>query len=324
MSIFISFSSKDREIAQDLCALLKANGLPYWISDEHEIPGQLFSEVIIDAIDNASVVLLLLSEEANASKHVASEISYAFEKEKVILPVTIGAVQLSKSMTYWLGGKQRMKYAPTTAFKLELVGALLKLLHPETPQNSHSTVITGSNRSSKPKWGMIAAIAAAAMVIVALVLLMLPRQHGGGLPAAVTTTIASAEQQATVTTPAAPQTTTTAPATAATTTKAPTTAAPTTTVQVAAGQNQIPGHFSEAVQNFSYQDRLTQTLFTIYLAPGEKHAISTAWPNVDSYSQNTAIATIDGKLITAAARGETYVVISTSPTMFNVYKVVVE
>jgi hypothetical protein len=93
--VFISHSSVDAETARDLCERLEAKGVSCWIAPRDETPGHNYAEEIIKALDGCKAVVLVLSDASNASRHVASEISRAFGKGKLILPVRVKAIEPS-------------------------------------------------------------------------------------------------------------------------------------------------------------------------------------------------------------------------------------
>jgi adenylate cyclase len=90
--IFISYSSKDREKAEQLTELLGSAGLSVWI---------------YDAIESCKTLVVMLSPSSIESKNVAREVSLAFEKNKKILPLDLEPVELTRDLGYHLAGLQR-------------------------------------------------------------------------------------------------------------------------------------------------------------------------------------------------------------------------
>ena len=87
--------------------------------------------------------------------------------------------------------------------------------------------------------------------------------------------------------------------------------------------NQMTTAMNNEVEAFKYTNAMDQNLSTIRIPVGGKGAISTAWQNYTLYSQNTDIASIDGKTITGVSKGTTYVIIKQGSIM-QVYKIIVE
>jgi adenylate cyclase len=109
--IFISYSSKDREKAEQLSELLSSAGLSVWIDQSGIDVATSWSGEIVDAIDGCKAFLVLLSPNSVESKNVVREVALAFEKNKKILPLDLEPVELSRDLQYTLAGIQR---APMT------------------------------------------------------------------------------------------------------------------------------------------------------------------------------------------------------------------
>ncbi len=101
--VFISYSSKDKAIADAVCARLEEKRLRVWIAPRDVPPGSDFAESIIDAIDASKVFVLIWSADANASAHILNEVNEAFNKGIVIIPFRIQDVQPTRSFQYYIG-----------------------------------------------------------------------------------------------------------------------------------------------------------------------------------------------------------------------------
>lgn len=109
--IFISYSSKDREKAEQLTEQLSSTGFSVWI-DRHGIGAAAsWSEEIVHALDACRAFVVLLSPFSIQSKNVVREVALAFEKNKKILPLDLAPVQLPGSLQYHLAGLQRTPVA---------------------------------------------------------------------------------------------------------------------------------------------------------------------------------------------------------------------
>jgi hypothetical protein len=100
--IFISHSSKDKTIADAACACLESRGLRCWIAPRDIVAGADWSESIIDGINGAKVMVLILSSHANVSKQVLREIERAAHRGMAVLPFRVEDIPLSKSLEYFL------------------------------------------------------------------------------------------------------------------------------------------------------------------------------------------------------------------------------
>ena len=99
--IFISYSSKDKPIADAMCAKLEENGIKCWIAPRDIIPGAIFQESLMDAIDKARIMVLIYSSNSLNSPQVIRELTRAVEKNVVIVPFRIEDIPPSGSME-WL------------------------------------------------------------------------------------------------------------------------------------------------------------------------------------------------------------------------------
>ena len=72
--VFISYASHDAPLAQKVCSALEAAGFLCWIAPRNVVPGTLYAEGIVRALDESTIVVLILSEQAVASAHVGREL----------------------------------------------------------------------------------------------------------------------------------------------------------------------------------------------------------------------------------------------------------
>ncbi len=102
MHIFISYSSKEEKQAFQVCELLEKNGKKCYIAPRDIQPGKEYGEEIVNGIDNASAMVLLLTANSNNSPHVLREVERAVSKAVPILICKLEEVELTKSMEYFL------------------------------------------------------------------------------------------------------------------------------------------------------------------------------------------------------------------------------
>ncbi|HLK58528.1 MAG TPA: ankyrin repeat domain-containing protein [Chthonomonadaceae bacterium] len=99
---FISYCSKDKPIADAVCAALEAGGIRCWIAPRDILPGSEWGAAIIDAIHECQVMILVFSEHANTSPQIEREVERAVHHGVAILPFRIEEVMPSGSMEYFL------------------------------------------------------------------------------------------------------------------------------------------------------------------------------------------------------------------------------
>lgn len=102
--VFFSYSRKDSEKADAMCALLDSMSIPYWIDRDGIFSGSNFKELIVKAISSTDIVLFLSSETSNKSINVAKEISIADQYDKIIIPVRLDASPMHPKIAYDLAG----------------------------------------------------------------------------------------------------------------------------------------------------------------------------------------------------------------------------
>ena len=101
--VFISYSSNDTHTAEKVCTLLEAEGISSWIAPRDVLPGSIYAEEIIKAIENTAGLVLICSRHTSDSVHVRSEVEHAFSQKKVVFPVRMDEVELGKALKYFLG-----------------------------------------------------------------------------------------------------------------------------------------------------------------------------------------------------------------------------
>ncbi|MEI8134136.1 MAG: TIR domain-containing protein [bacterium] len=106
--IFISYSSKDKEKADQLSELLASAGLSVWIDRSGIVGAEQWATEIVEGIRACNTFLILLSPNSIESENVLRELSLASEKRKRVLPVDIEQVILPSSFEYPLAGLQRV------------------------------------------------------------------------------------------------------------------------------------------------------------------------------------------------------------------------
>ena len=107
--VFISHSSKDKQIADALCNKLESSGISCWMVPRDIPPGIAWGQAIVQAIRNCQLMILVFSENANHSDHVQRELELAAGRHLSILPFAIEDVQLSDSFAFYLGIQHSLK-----------------------------------------------------------------------------------------------------------------------------------------------------------------------------------------------------------------------
>lgn len=102
--VFISYASQDAAVANSIVENLEQHKIGCWIAPRDVVPGSLYAEGIVRAINGAKAIVLVLSEHAVASAHVAREVERGCAKKKKIIPFKTDQCSLSLSLEYFLSG----------------------------------------------------------------------------------------------------------------------------------------------------------------------------------------------------------------------------
>ena len=101
--VFICYSSRDKPVADAVCAVLEAEGVRCWIAPRDILPGADWGESIIDSINEARAMVLIFSSNANAAQsQIKREVERAVNKGMPVIPFRIENVMPTKSLEYFL------------------------------------------------------------------------------------------------------------------------------------------------------------------------------------------------------------------------------
>jgi len=103
--VFISYSHKDKPVADAVCATLENTKVRCWMAPRDILPGAAWGESIIDAINASRALLLVFTAHSNASPQVIREVKRAVSKGIPIIPVRVENTLLSKAMEYFISSQ---------------------------------------------------------------------------------------------------------------------------------------------------------------------------------------------------------------------------
>lgn len=178
--VFISYSNKDKNVADAICATLEALPLRCWIAPRDVAAGHSWGSSIIEAIEEAKVMVMVYSGNSNISAQVIREVERAVAKGLVLVPFRIDATTLSKDMEYFLSAshwidaltpplEQHMtelgEMVRTVLFRKEKEKAGAKSVQPPaSPSPVPSKTISRSQQKSKKRMWMAATMASAVIL----------------------------------------------------------------------------------------------------------------------------------------------------------------
>lgn len=127
--VFISYSRKDKDVADYICDMLKENGIEYWIDKEGIYSSFNYKELIVDAIDVSKAVIFISSENSNNSINVIREIGYAVNMNKPILPVLIDDAPYAKSIRLDISDIDQIDFKNPVVSGKKLVTSLMYVVN---------------------------------------------------------------------------------------------------------------------------------------------------------------------------------------------------
>lgn len=151
--VFISYSMKDKPLADAACATLEAKGIRCWIAPRDVLPGVPYAKSIINAIRESRILVLLFTANSNTSDHVMKEVERAVSKGLVILPFRVEDAPYSEELEYFIGNTHWLDaLTPPVEKHLEgLAETVCRLLQSVAPreQSGESSKAHGMFRGDK-------------------------------------------------------------------------------------------------------------------------------------------------------------------------------
>jgi TolB-like protein/Flp pilus assembly protein TadD len=190
--VFVSYASQDATTANHVVAALEQRGLKCWIAPRDVVPGTLYADEIVGAINDATAVVLILSKQAVESPHVGKEIERASSKRRPIIALRTDSAPLTRALEYFLSESQWIDVLQSgieTAITA-LVSAVYRHLDAPAPSlNPTPSETAGRTRARlRVKW---LTLTAAVLIVVGLAYIGVDRLRlskptaGGPRPAAV-------------------------------------------------------------------------------------------------------------------------------------------
>jgi hypothetical protein len=153
--VFVSYSSKDKSVADALVAALERTGVSCWIAPRDIVAGSEYAKAIIEAIERARTMVLIFSHKANQSQQVLREVERVVSKNLPIISFRIENCAPSKSLEYFLSCHQWLDAydAPAERYLEQLAGTVQTLLSgvsvPEQTRKATASAIPAKPRRWK-------------------------------------------------------------------------------------------------------------------------------------------------------------------------------
>jgi TIR domain-containing protein len=167
--VFISYSSKDAEIATKVCAALGAKNITYWIATKDVIAGDMFHEAVLNGIEHCELVTLIFSSHADKSLHVKRKLQITVELNKTIIPFRVENAE-PYGLRYYLTGVQ-WQTAPAKHLNesLEVLASTIQLrLQRRGPPKVTAEGVTRKQHLARFRKTLTASLIAAAICTMVL------------------------------------------------------------------------------------------------------------------------------------------------------------
>lgn len=163
--VFISYSSKNPEVALAVCHTLEEHGIKCWMAPRNIPPGCDYGDLIDEAIVASKVFLFIYSFESVNSVWCKGELNIAFSEEKTIIPYRIdttpmkGAVRVMLNQRHWLDAYP--DYKSQFASLVEAVNRSLgKTMFSASTTTEEKTCKNGDIYDEKGKNGLVVGVSA--------------------------------------------------------------------------------------------------------------------------------------------------------------------
>jgi hypothetical protein len=103
--VFISYSSKDKPVADAACATLESSGVRCWIAPRDVLAGDEYAASLVNGLSNSRLMVLVFSANSNRSPQVLREVERAVSKGLPILPLRIEDAPMSQAMEYYISSQ---------------------------------------------------------------------------------------------------------------------------------------------------------------------------------------------------------------------------
>ena len=110
--VFVSYSVKDKVVADAIVARLEADEIRCWVAPRDVVPGADSGESIINAIESSRIMVLVFTSSANASPQIKREVERAVDKGVYMIPIRIENIEPTKSLEELISSSQWMDAFP--------------------------------------------------------------------------------------------------------------------------------------------------------------------------------------------------------------------
>ncbi|MCM1519310.1 MAG: toll/interleukin-1 receptor domain-containing protein [Lachnoclostridium sp.] len=110
---FISYSSKDKDLADKVLDTIESKGYTCWIAPRNIPYGTPYARAIMNGIDECETFIVLITENSIASEDVLNEVDNAHASRKKIIPIRFIDKPLPRELNYYLSRTQWLTLSPS-------------------------------------------------------------------------------------------------------------------------------------------------------------------------------------------------------------------
>ena len=100
--VFISYSSKNKNIADAIVADLEQHNIKCWYAPRDILSGEDWAGAINNAISTTKIFVLVFTDESNRSHQVTNEVTLAVNGGKIIIPFRLSGSDMNDTLQYYL------------------------------------------------------------------------------------------------------------------------------------------------------------------------------------------------------------------------------
>ena len=123
--IFRSYAREDSDSIAEIRARLEAAGHEVWVDTEAVVSGEQWRAAIVEGIDKADVVIIVLSRHSVVFGPVRTEADIASDANKPLIPVTLDGSEPTGALRFNLSGLQLIDMSLDQPAATELLLAAL-------------------------------------------------------------------------------------------------------------------------------------------------------------------------------------------------------
>ena len=156
--VFISYSSRNSKIANELVAMLEMNKIKCWIAPRDIIPGEVYPEAIMRGLNMSAVTLFIASERSMSSRWCKNEVEVSFKLNHSVVPIRIDSSSIPQDIVLQLATVQWVDVFPDPVEHFdEIIAALWRHIGKcppvaERKVNGRKQDVTKSNINVVAQW----------------------------------------------------------------------------------------------------------------------------------------------------------------------------